>query len=219
MRARAARPLSAILTGIAVAALAACSSSPPPYHPPTHPPSSTKASATPAPTPSRQVLAIADLPQGWTGVRDLSSVRKSLPSCVLTAAKLPEAKDTAHAGFAQGATFPYFLEDVGYFSDSAAKSAYDTAKKALDGCSKATYKVKKRKLTGSLDNTSFDTFGDASTAYTGVLSGDGPAVTLFCVIMRRGDSFATFTYVKTRSGTIQAFQYLVKTATDKIAAH
>lgn len=205
-----------IASAVALLLLSGCAAGKDTYTPPPPKPSDSASSSTPVPVPRTELLAVTDLPTGWTVDNKPADARSALPPCYTSAMSTKSAKSAASATFALGGVAPVFIESLGYFPGSKAAAKYASALRQLDACKRASYKIKTFTVKATIGVTSFPELGDASRAYTGNVSVGAAQGTLYMVVVRKGHQVAALSYDVAGKGAIAAFQALATAAITKM---
>ena len=225
-------PVAAATTsGTATTPAAAATSSSVPAATSAQAPASTSPVATPSsPSPVKtkpavpnlkaQVLALSDLPAGWSKHK-IDDSNDGDPACfkALSAdTHEPLAKSQVeYQGTPDG--LPLLDEEIAY-DPKAAASEYAKAVKALDRCGKISVKTNGTTLSGSMAAMSFPKTGDQSKAYQLILSGviKGARVTagFDILVLRVGAEDVSLLYSTFGVPDIREFQGAAKLVMDKI---
>jgi hypothetical protein len=191
-------------------------------------PVATPSSASPTPVKTKpavpnvkaQVLALSDLPAGWSKHK-IDNSTDGEPACfkALDAdTREPLAKaQVEYQGTPNG--LPLLDEEIAY-DPKAAASEFTKAVKALDRCGKISVKTNGTTLSGAMGAMSFPKMGDQTKAYQLTLSGvvRGVRVTagFDILVLRVGAEDVSLLYSTFGAPDIREFQGAAKLVMDKI---
>jgi hypothetical protein len=149
------------------------------------PASSIPVTTTTVPTIQPYMLAIQDLPTGWSVD---NTPQSSSTSCYSDPVTKAPSLAYAHEDFAQGGTLPELAEELGYFANGA--EAFSSINATLASCSHFTEQDGSQTVSGTMGAMSSPTYGDQSAAYTAAFTLQGVNVTQGFVMVRKGNYIA-----------------------------
>jgi hypothetical protein len=208
---------AALLTA---AAVAGCSSGPGQAQTLATVPAQTPATASSAPAPaadlSKALLALDDMPPGWSP-QTVSSDSGGSPSCVpLKDGAWKHLPQSAEADFEQGQTGPFLIEQLAGGSASQAGAAMRALIKATGECAKFTQKTGSGTNAWSLEPLSFPSYGDATYAFALTIASDaGMSAGGDVVIVRKGGVLVQVTVYGIGSVSVSTVEDLVGKAVAK----
>jgi hypothetical protein len=184
------------------------------------PPTQTRATASSAPAPaadlSKALLALDDMPPGWSP-QTVSSDSGASPSCVpLKDGAWKHLPQSAEADFEQGQTGPFLIEQLAGGSASQAGAAMRALIKATGECAKFTQKTGSGTNAWSLEPLSFPSYGDATYAFALTIASDaGMSAGGDVVIVRKGGVLVQVTVYGIGSVSVSTVEDLVGKAVAK----
>lgn len=208
----------ALLGTTAVLALAGCGSSGTSTSSATAPPS-----AQGAPNVKAQLLALSDLPAGWSVDNRGVSNSGSTPSCLKDATSFGQgAKVHDSADYQDGANgLPSLSEGINYSPGKAAQALAST-ESTLGGCGKISLSSGGHTFSGSVGELSFSPIADSSKAYQIALStsyqGLDISAGIDIVVFRKGADVVGLIYTDVGTPDISQVQQLATAAAAKIPA-
>jgi uncharacterized protein YceK len=130
------------------------------------------------------LLAITDLPSGWSV--DNANITQPT-SCYSDPLTKVTSSSYAHVDFAQGGSLPELVQELAVFpSTTAAASAYHTITTTLNGCKSFSETVDTETIHGNLGVMSSPTYGSQSSAYDATLTIQGESVNQGFVVAQQG---------------------------------
>ncbi|MFZ0664959.1 MAG: hypothetical protein WAM97_04335 [Acidimicrobiales bacterium] len=166
------------------------------------------------PNLTAEVLAVSDLPTGWTVDSAVPAV--GAPACLQPIASQPGASLSAQVRFAAGTNrIPVVHEDLAWFPSggAAALTNYDNL---IGSCQNVTITYRRLKLPGTVTSMSFPHLGDGSAAYQLLLTLRGVTIGLDEVTARKGDTVMSLSYEAIGTPDTSQVQQIAMTAISKI---
>jgi hypothetical protein len=188
----------------------------------TPPAAHTAASATPATRPapnlSAELLAVNDLPVGWSVVPSSDS-SSSTPKCLQNVQTDLKATSKAEATFEDNG-LPVLDEYLAYLPGQG-QPAMAAISQLLGGCGQISMTSDGQTLTGTVGAMSYPAVADQSSAYQMNLSGSVSGVSLTLgidmIVFRKADTVAMILYGDLGSPDIAALQQFVQKAAVKLS--
>jgi len=218
-----------VIAGTLVVLVAACgsnapkNSAPPAAQPSTSAPSTSAPSTsatTPAPNLNSELLAVSDLPTGWSTVPS-SGDSSPAPKCLQHAKSGLKATSKAEATFADGANGLPLLDEFLAYLPGQAQSAMTFISHAMSGCGHISLTSDGQTLTGTVGAMSFPAVADQSSAYqmsfSATVSGLSITVGVDLVVFRKAGTVAMILYGDLGTPDIQALRHFVKRAAAKLS--
>jgi hypothetical protein len=213
-----------VIAGTLVMLVAACGSTapkntaPPAAHPSTSAPSTS--ATVPAPNLNAELLAVSDLPAGWSVVPSSDSSSPA-PKCLQNVKSDLKATSKAEATFADGSNGLPVLDEYLAYLPSNGRSAMTVIRHVLSGCGHISVTSGGDTLAGTIGAMSFPAVGDQSSAYQMNLSAtvSGLSITLGIdlVVFRKADTVAMIIYGDLGTPDIHALHPLVEDAAAKLS--
>jgi len=177
-------------------------------------PSAAPTGSSASPDVRAQLLAVTDLPAGWS----VDTAATKAPACLNTATQTAErAAAYADVNLTQQ-PLPAMQEALGYFPGGGATAAYTTVTGSVAGCGQVSYTIAGAKFAGSIGPLTFPAVADQSTAYSLNLNGAGGTIALDIIVFRAGDEVGLFYYADFGSVEQSEFAKYVALAVKKATA-
>jgi len=210
------------LLAAATAALltAGCAAAQKPAQTLTTPPSSAPSSASTGAAStdlSKALLAVTDLPAGWT-TDELSSGGTGDASCpALNSGPWKHLPQEAEADFSDGQTGPFLLDQLAGGSAAQASAALQSFVKATSQCAHFTQEASGGTNTFKLSAMSFPSYGDATYAFAVTVSQSlGLSASGDIVVVRKGGILVEITVFGLESVPVSLVEQLVTKALAKV---
>jgi len=220
-----------VIAGTLVILLAACGSNAPSSITPlaTHALNSTSGGtahdSTPAaaqtPDLNAELLAINDLPAGWSVVSHSGSGGSPAPRCLQHAKNVLKPVGKAEATFADGSDDIPLLDEFLAYLPGGGQSAMAAISRVLSGCRHISVTSDGTTMTGTIGAMSFPAVADQSAAYQMNLSATASGVSVTfgidLVVFRESDTVAMILYGDLGTPDIQTLQPIVRDAAMKLS--
>jgi hypothetical protein len=166
-----------------------------------------------APDLSSQLLAVTDLPTGWSIDNSSSDDDTDAPPCLKSLKSAFHTSTDAERDFVQGTDVPAFDQEIGWFgSDSQAATTFQTGAAILNDCKDVSFTSDGTSFTGTIGQLSFPTFGDRSEAWALTLSAEGQTVVIDAVVLNKGAELEALLYLDYDSVDVDEFTDFVTKA-------
>lgn len=207
-----------VIAGALIMFVAACGSS----TPKTTSPPAARASASAATLPpdlKAELLAVSDLPVGWSVVPTTTS--GATPECLANVKSGMKATSKAEVTFAGGSNgLPVLDEELNYLPGQG-QLAMTFVSHALAGCGHISLTSDGHTLTGTVGVMSFPALADQSAAYqinlSGTVSGVSITLGLDLFVFRKADTVAIILYGDLGTPDIATLQPIVQHAAAKLS--
>ena len=166
-----------------------------------------------------ELLAVSDLPAGWSSVPSSDST-SSTPQCFQNVKTDLKPTSKAEATFQGGSSgLPLLDESLGYLPGRG-QQAIALISQVLSRCGQISLTSDGATITGTIGAMSFPAVGDQSSAWqinlTGTESGISLTVGIDFIVFRKGDTLALIFYGDLGTPDIQTVEHLVQVAASKL---
>ena len=165
------------------------------------------------PNAKTKILAISDMPSGWSVNNSVSSSTET-PACLAGIRGIPKGGTRATVNFAQGGSIPTFTEVL--VTGPSQRARFNAVLQGLSTCKSFTVSSQGQSYTGSIGKMSFPKVADKSVAYTVTLNIKGINAGIDLVAFKSGPYNGAIEYVDVGTPDVTQLQQLVNLAVTKI---
>jgi hypothetical protein len=163
------------------------------------------------------LLAVADLPSGWSIDSSSSDDDTDAPPCLKSLKSAFHTSRRAERDFVDGTDFPSFNQQIGWFgSNSQAATTFQTGVAILNDCKDISFTSDGTSFTGTLSQLSFPAFGDRSAAWALTISAEGETAAIDVVVVNKGAELEAMLYGEVNSVDVDEFTGFVTKAVAKL---